>query len=356
MNNADLRPLPIVDTIIEGIHGKIVNEFNLGPINVSKELQKHVVEFVPSAPYTSISAMEKAIYDGMMRFHDATGHRYSLLGLGMHPLLTLDQTEVWDHEDKEIYDAYERVFGLRQHGWLNIQALQVNVHYGSEDRMVRMFDRLRSLIPFMVAITASSPFVEGRRTGIMDNRLLYYKRNQSRVPKICNGLIPERLDRWKDHEDILESVYMDLRAVGGDDLCHEWVDSRGVIVRPHRECLELKAVDEQECLRSDMAVTALVLALLRADLHLEEDQGSLYEMTEEAIRRGTESCRADLRRLLAKAEASATAEELNYLPLIRRRIEEGSVAELMDRRVKEGSSIGEVAAEMSRRLHDNVPL
>jgi gamma-glutamyl:cysteine ligase YbdK (ATP-grasp superfamily) len=356
VNTAELRPLPIVDNIIEELHGEVVNEFNFGAINVSKELQKHVIEFVPSFPHTSIAALEKALYDGMMRFHDATGNRYHLLGLGMHPLLTLDQTAVWDHEDKDIYDAYDRVFGLCQHGWLNIQALQVNVHYESEEMMVRMFDRLRALVPFLVAVTASSPFMEGRRTSSMDNRLLFYRKNQSRVPKICNGLVPERLECWKDHDEILESIYRDLRRVGGEELCHEWVDSRGVIVRPHRECLELKVVDEQECLRSDMAATAFVLALLRADLHLEEDQGSLYDMTEQAIHRGTGSCRAELRKLLTKAEACATAEERAYLPLIKRRIEEGSVAELMDQKVKDGSSIVEVATDMSRRLHHNVPL
>ncbi|NLT38703.1 MAG: hypothetical protein GXX95_11205 [Methanomassiliicoccus sp.] len=142
----------------------------------------------------------------------------------------------------------------------------------------------------------------------------------------------------------------------GEELCHEGVDSRGVIIHRHRECLELKVVDEQECLRSDMALTAFVLTHLRADLSLEKDHYVLYEMTEEAIHRGTESCRAELRHLLAKSEASATAEELHHLPLIEGRMEGGSVAELMCRMVKQGSSIKEVAVEMSRRLYDNVPL
>ncbi len=118
----------------------------------------------------------------MMRFNNAMGHSNCLLGLGTHYMLTLDQTAVWGHEDKVIYDAYDSVFGLRQHGWLNIQALQVNVHYRSKERMVRMFDRLRALIPLLVAVTASSLSVEGRFTGTMDNRQLFYRENQSWVP------------------------------------------------------------------------------------------------------------------------------------------------------------------------------
>jgi hypothetical protein len=116
----------------------VVNEFRFGDIGLSKELQKHVIELVPAVPHTCIASMEAALYDGMQRFHRATGEKYTLLGLGMHPLLTLDQTSYWDHEDKEIYDLYNDLFDLRQHGWLNIQALQINVHYGSEAKMVRM--------------------------------------------------------------------------------------------------------------------------------------------------------------------------------------------------------------------------
>ncbi|MDW5564257.1 MAG: glutamate-cysteine ligase family protein [Methanomassiliicoccus sp.] len=355
VNDAGLHPLPIVDRIIEGIHGTVENEIPFGGVNLSKELQKNVIEIVPAVPQTSVADMERALYDGMLRFHQATTGRYTLLGLGMHPLLTLDQTSIWDHEDRQIYEVYDRLFDLRQHGWLNIQALQINVHYGNEARMVSMFNRLRALTPYLVALTASSPFVEGRATGAMDNRLLYYRKNQQRVPAICNNVIPEKLRSRAHHDEIIESIYRGLRAIGGEDLCHEWIDSRGVIVRYHRECLELKACDEQECLRSDMAVTAFVLALLRADLDLEEDHDALLAANEASIKGGTASCRAELMRLYDSASNVATSEERAYLPLIERRIEEGSLAELMAARVRDGETIHEVAGSMVRCLRDNIP-
>lgn len=355
VNDARLGPLPIVDRIIEGIHGSVENEIPFGGVNLSKELQKNVIEIVPAVPHTSVADMERVLYDGMMRFHRATGSRYSLLGLGMHPLLTLDQTSVWNHEDREIYAVYDRLFDLRQHGWLNIQALQVNVHYSNESKMISMFNRMRALTPYLVALTASSPFVEGRATGAMDNRLLYYRQNQSRVPSICNNVIPEKLRSRAHHDQIIESIYSELRKIGGDELCHEWIDSRGVIVRYHRECLELKACDEQECIRSDMAVTAFILALLRPDLDLEEDHDALLEANEAAIHRGVAACRPELMRLYNAASRAATSEELAYLPLIERRIEEGSLAEIMAARVKDGASIPRVAASMASCLKDNVP-
>ena len=345
----------MVDRIIEELNGEVVNEFQFGEINLSKELQKNVIELVPHVPHLSIQEMESALYGGMQRFHRATGGRYTLLGLGMHPFLTLDQTAYWDHEDKEIYDVYDRLFDLRQHGWLNIQALQINVHYEGEGGMVSMFNRMRSLIPFLVAVTASSPMVEGRLTGAMDNRLIHYRQNQRRVPLICNNIMPERLSCRRQHDEVIESIYRGLRDIGGDELCHEWIDSRGVIVRYHRECLELKACDEQECLRADMAVTAFLLALLRADLRLEEDHDALVDMNEEAIRHGTASCRPELMRLYGEALKVATPDERGYLPLVKQRIEQGSLAELMVQHIKDGDEARDVVKAMARCLRKNVP-
>lgn len=344
-----------MDRIIEEINGEIVNDLPFGEVVLGKELQKNVIELVPGVPQTSIANLEHVLYEGMRNFHHATGNRYTLLGLGMHPLLTLDQTSYWDHQDKDIYDQYDRLFDLKQHGWLNIQALQVNVHYDTEAEMVRNFNRLRSLIPHLAAVTASSPFVEGRVTGAMDNRLLHYRKNQARVPLICNSIIPERLRSREHHDEIIGSIYAELRKIGGDALCEEWIDSRGVIIRYHRQCLELKAPDEQECLRSDMAVTAFVLCLLRADLDLEEDRDALLEMNEKAIAKGAAAFRPELRRIYDAAFRAATAEERKYLPIIKRRIEEGSVAELMSRRVHEGESVRDVAKDMASRLRDNRP-
>ena len=101
--HADLRLSPSLTTIIRRF-GQIVNEFNFGPINVSKELQKHVVEFVPCPSYQHPDG--ECDLDGMMRFHDATGHR--CLCLGMHPLLTWTRQGVGPCEDKR-YTMLERL-------------------------------------------------------------------------------------------------------------------------------------------------------------------------------------------------------------------------------------------------------
>jgi gamma-glutamyl:cysteine ligase YbdK (ATP-grasp superfamily) len=277
------------------------------------------------------------------------------MGLGMHPLLTLDQTTCWDHDEQEYYEAYDRLFNIRQHGWLNIQALQINYPYENKDDLVIMFNKIRSLIPYLVAVSASSPLVEGKTTSYMDNRLVYYRQNQSQIPGICHGILPEKLDSVEDYERINQDIYTELKRCRAEILCSEWVNSRGVIVRFSRNCLEVKAIDEQECLHSDMAISAFLLALLRTDLELEDEESHLLAMLEDAMRHGVAGLKPELEKLFRMAQKSATKEEMRYLPVVAKRIEQGSLAEIMAQRLKEGGEIEPMLAEMVWCLKENRP-
>jgi hypothetical protein len=201
--------------------------------------------------------------------------------------------------------------------------------------------------------------VEGKATPYMDNRLVYYRDNQAAIPEICHGILPERLESVEDYVRINRGIYARLKEQGADILCREWVNSRGVIVRFTRSCLEIKAIDEQECLHSDMAFSAFLLALLRSDLALEEDEKSLLSLLEEAMRRGTAGLRSELEKLLRQAEKSATAEERRYLPLMTRRVEQGSLAELMMQRLEEAGrgeeEIKQLMHQMQWCLKENRP-
>ncbi len=355
LSDSNFKPLPINDRVIQQINGSIVNEFPFGPVNLSKELQKHVIEIVPAVPARDLAELEGMIYPGLQKLHAELGADIKMLGMGMHPLLELSQTAVWDHEDREIYETYDRLFDIHQHGWLNIQALQINLPFRNDDELVSIYNRIRALVPFLVAVASSSPYVEGKATGKVDNRLIYYRESQRKLPIIGHGIIPEKLGSKKDYLDIQERMYAALRKEGADILCHEWVDSRGLIVRFSRNCVEVKALDEQECMKSDMAITAFVLALLRCDLHLEEDEGALKEMLEKAINRGTVDLKAELRALYGKALAVANKDERRYLPLINTKIECGSLAEAMLERAKTREEIMELLPEMERSLRINVP-
>ena len=355
INDKNHRPLAISDRIIRQIAGQVEHEVPFGGILVSKELQKHAIELIPKRP-GSLSFLESNLYQGLCELYRATNHEYGFMGLGMHPLLHLDETTYWDHDEQEYYQAYDRLFNIKQHGWLNIQALQINIPYADNDELIAMFNKIRSLMPYLVAISASSPMVEGKLTSYMDNRLVYYRQNQAAIPEICHDILPEKLQRVNDYVQINRRIYSKLKKCNAEILCREWVNSRGVIVRFTRRCLEVKAIDEQECLHSDMAFSAFLLALLRSDLTLEEDESTLRGMLEEAMRCGVAGMRPELEKLLAQAEKSATAEEKRYLPLVAERIEQGSLAEIMVQKLKETNGrIEPILEQMQWCLKENRP-
>lgn len=356
LNGPGFVPLPESDRVLVEISGSWDGEMTFGGATVCKELQKHVIELIPRHPSTMLSDLEVSVQGGVREFFLRFGDRYRLLGLGMHPTLTLDQARVWDHGEGEYYTAYDRLFGIRQHGWLNIQALQVNLEYANENRLVILHNRARCLIPYLVAVSAASPFVERRTPGPVDNRLLYYRENQARIPSICGGIVPGPIASVAEYRERLSEMYTELQALEAGILCEEWVASAGVIVRFSRPCIEIKVIDEQECVFSDMALCAFVRALARArDLYLEEDQSSLIAMTEQAIHRGTDGLEDELEDIFRHAEKVATVDERRYLPLVKKRIEEGSLGQILSQKFSDTGDIQGIMQDLSTCLEENQP-
>lgn len=350
------NPLPVSDEILKSICGRYESEILFGEVKLGKELQKTVLEFIPRTPADDLSILEAQLTAGIQKFYRIFPDQYRLLGLGMHPLIRLEQTAVWDHDEGEYYEAYDRLFNIRQHGWLNIQALQINLSYRNSRELVSQYNRIRSLLPYLIAITASSPFVEGKLTGSMDNRLLYYGENQKEIPQICNGIIPDKIGTLDEYHAMQEEIFVELRRCDAALLCEEWLNSSGVIIRFSRKCLEIKALDEQECIHSDMAVCAFVRSLLRCrSLLVETDQEALLELTDLAIHEGTRRMKPGLGMLYAAAWKHATEDERRYLPVIANRIAHGSLAELMRDRYEKNPDLLLIMSDMAACLRKNQP-
>jgi hypothetical protein len=88
---------------------------------------------------------------------------------------------------------------------------------------------------------------------------------------------------------------------------------------------------------------------------LEEDEGALRLMLENAIDKGTADLKPELRALYQKALNAASKEERRYLPLIRTKIECGSLAEAMLERARTREEIVGMLPELERSLRTNVP-
>ncbi|MEM1545564.1 MAG: glutamate-cysteine ligase family protein [Candidatus Methanomethylicia archaeon] len=345
INDEYFNPLPITDRVIKKISGRFLNKTCIGKVIVGRELQKHVVELKPQKPFETFSEFEEVMQEGIEELLSYL-NGYRLLGLGMHPLLKLEYATVWDHRDRRIYQAYDRIFNIKQHGWLNIQSFQLNIPYRNAREAVKIHNKLRSLLPYIAALASASPICE-EKLFYVDSRLYYYRINQKEIPIICNDIIPEKINSLQEYKTILESIYRELRSRKADILCGEWVNSRGVILRFSRKCLEIRVMDEQECIKSDIALAAFIKCSLKAKVENTE-RNILLNMLDNAIKNGTRNLKNKLRKLLKKARENADREERKYLEIVNRRIENGSLGELIIKNI--GSPTREEIVKLCERL------
>ena len=349
--NSELKVMPIVDKIMKDFHGRVVNFVELPGFTFGKELQLHVMEIKPNQPFKSPLDFEETMQEAVITMNDFLQREYkaNLLGTGMHPLLKLEETGVWPHRHRKIYQAYSKIFDLRRHGWLNIQSYQLNLPYSNEDDGVLIHNMLVSILPYLPAITASSPIYEGKLGEDVDNRLRFYMENQREIPSVTGNVIPEYVKSFEQYKNEIIGAYSaDMRRAGGDALLfgQEWVNSRGVIFRFDRRALEIRVMDEQECVKSDVALSCFIRAALRGLLRKKTELLPNKQLVRDfgsVVKKGLDAavhhpCGPTARQvcswLLKVATENAFAEEKKYLPIVQKRIERGNLSDLVGDRVR----------------------
>ncbi len=274
-------------------------------------------------------------------------HGVCLLGTGMHPLLKLEETAIWPHYHRKIYQEYSKIFNLKQHGWLNIQSFHLNLPFQKEEDAVKMHNYLANMCAYLPAVAASSPIFEGKEGADVDNRLSFYRVNQREIPSVTGGIIPEYIQSLSQYKrDVIERYSMDLAAAGASKtlLHREWVNSRGVIFRFDRSALEVRVMDEQECIKSDVSLACFVRATLRGlldtnpelasrEVLLKDFDAVIHSGLNAKLSSGT-NARQVLLGYLRLAEKYADQDEQKYLWLVKRRIEEGSLSEVIRKNVR----------------------
>ncbi len=189
-----------------------------------------------------------------------------LLPTAMHPWMDpARETRLWPHDYSSVYQTFDRIFGCRGHGWANLQSVHLNLPFANDEEFGRLHDAIRFLLPILPALTAASPFVEGRCNGTQDNRLSFYRRNCRLVPSVTGRVVPEPAATRNEYEQgILARIYADLAPWDpSGELRYEWVNARGAIARFDRNAIEIRVLDVQECPLADLAVCAAIRSVLR---------------------------------------------------------------------------------------------
>jgi gamma-glutamyl:cysteine ligase YbdK (ATP-grasp superfamily) len=259
---------PVSDRVLRELGGELRNEVEVGGASWSNELVLHVLELKNTLPSGALVPLGDLFSEHVRRMNallEPAGLR--LMPGAMHPWMDpRRETRVWPHEGREIYEAFDRVFDCRRHGWANLQSAQLNLSFGSDDEFGRLHAAIRLLLPILPALAASSPVADGEITGLLDTRLEVYRTNGARVPTTTGSIVPERAFSRAEYERLIYApMYAELERHDPEGtLRHPWLNARGAIAAFGRDAIEIRVLDVQECPRADVAVACATAAVVKA--------------------------------------------------------------------------------------------
>ncbi len=179
----------------------------------------------------------------------------ALLCSGTHPF------SVWTDQQVSPNPRYARLVDEMQWMARRLQIFGVHVHVGvrSPEKVVAIAGALAGYIPHFLALSGSSPYWEGRDTGLASSR-----------SKVFEGLptagLPAPLENWADFEQFMETL-VSSQAISS--VREVWWD-----IRPHPDfgTVELRMCDGIPTLSEVASVAALAQSLV-AHLDALDDRG-----------------------------------------------------------------------------------
>jgi carboxylate-amine ligase len=259
-------------------------------------LQEHITGELISSEIEIISGVGSDLQDALARqrerrrrlFGLAAAHGVALGATGTHPWADYRKQAIIDTEH------YRRVEeGLKYVAWRN-NTFSMHVHLGVRgiDRAVRICDRLRPVLPLLLAISANSPFLDGRDSG------LHSARTQSFTKSFPRCGVPDAFGGWDAYREYIEFLLQTRSIV---EFTQVWWS-----VRPHFSfgTVELRICDAQATAQESDALAALAVACIaQAARDVDEDvpftdfaPRLIEENMWRAIRYGLDGRLIDLRR------------------------------------------------------------
>ncbi|MCG8451423.1 MAG: YbdK family carboxylate-amine ligase [Pirellulales bacterium] len=164
-----------------------------------------------------------------------------------HPFST------WREQKVTPNDRYFQLVELLQELARRLVTFGLHVHVGvdSGDKAVMICDRILRHLPMLLAISSSSPFWEGRKTGLQSHR-----------SKVMEGLptagMPTLMRNWSEYVWLVNHM-VDTGFI--NSIREIWWD-----VRPHHSfgTVEVRVCDMPGNLEDTLAVAALVQCLVKA--------------------------------------------------------------------------------------------
>ena len=167
---------PLADELLKAQLGAYGSDFENGRVTWSNELVMHVIEIKSTQPESDFPALRDEFVSNVTRINTLLENwNAMLLPTAAHPWMNpLTETRLWPHDNNEVYDAYNRIFDCRGHGWSNLQSTHLNLPFYDDEEFTKLHAAIRVVLPLLPALCASSPILDGQPTGLLNTRLQYY--------------------------------------------------------------------------------------------------------------------------------------------------------------------------------------
>jgi carboxylate-amine ligase len=213
---------------------------------ITGELISSEIEIVSGVGVDLHDALARQRERRVRLFALAAAQGVALGATGTHP---------WaDYREQPIIDTehYRRVEeGLKYVAWRN-NTFSLHVHVGvhGADRAVKVCDRLRGVLPLLLAVSANSPYLDGRDTGLQSARTQSFTKSFPR----CG--VPDAFGGWAAYREYIELL---VRTSSIVEFTQVWWS-----VRPHFRfgTVEVRICDAQSTAQESDALAALMVACI----------------------------------------------------------------------------------------------
>lgn len=263
-----LHVKPVVDLLLKDREGQVATEVQHGDLVWSSEMATHIFEIRTHRPVKVIGKLRKKIasdlkaVNKLLKPHDAM-----LLPTGSHPFMDpRNETRLWQHERQDVHQLCHELFDCKTHSWANVCSADLEIPFLNDDDFARLHAAARLLLPIIPALSASSPFLDGRSTGFLDSRMESYLHAQEKHPDLMGSMIPEAI---YTQEEYYREIYGPIvQVLARHDpariLDHQYMNTRGATPNFDRSTLQIRVIDTQECISGDLAIAEFVTVVLKA--------------------------------------------------------------------------------------------
>jgi carboxylate-amine ligase len=219
----------------------------------------------------------------------AAAHGIALGATGTHP---------WsDYREQPNIDTehYRRVVDGLQYVARRNNTFSIHVHVGvrDADRAVRVCDRLRPVLPLLLAISANSPYIDARDSGLHSGRSQTFTKSFPR----CG--IPDSFGSWSAYRDYIDLL---VRTNSIVEYTQVWWS-----IRPHFTfgTVEVRICDAQSTAQEADALASLIVACVAQAARDEDERVPFADLPRRlleenfwrAIRRGQDGKMIDFERV-----------------------------------------------------------